>query len=189
MGNFIICILIFIIIFLLFLLIIKFYGIQKHNSIVTVPVVDLKKYQGKWYEIARLPNPFQHRCVRSSAYYQIIDNNRISVINSCIVDGMEYKISGTAYPYEGRITGDKMLIPGRLQIIFNNIPSVGIYNIIYISPTYHLAIVSSDKMRYLWFLAREPRINMSELLLLLRISQSLGYDVNNIIIDPYVIII
>ena len=33
------------------------------QAVTTVPAVDLQRYAGKWYEIARLPNSFQKKCL------------------------------------------------------------------------------------------------------------------------------
>jgi len=43
--------------------------------------VDLQRYQGTWYELARLPMFFQRNCVQSEAHYGLRDDGRIDVTN------------------------------------------------------------------------------------------------------------
>ena len=53
-------------------------------DLVTVPKVDLQKYSGVWYEIARLPNKFQKDCAGDvSAEYTMRDDGKIKVVNRC----------------------------------------------------------------------------------------------------------
>ena len=55
----------------------------------TVDYVDLSKYTGQWYEIAKIPNSFQDHCIKgTTAKYTVKKNGEIAVINSCI-DEME----------------------------------------------------------------------------------------------------
>ena len=42
----------------------------------TVNFVDLNRYVGKWYEIARYPNSFQKSCVGSMATYSLRDDGK-----------------------------------------------------------------------------------------------------------------
>ena len=54
----------------------------------TVPSVDLRKYSGVWYEIARLPNKFQKDCASDvTADYTLQQDGKIKVVNRCREDG------------------------------------------------------------------------------------------------------
>ena len=55
----------------------------------TVPQVDLQRYAGLWYEIAKIPNRFQKKCAgRTTAEYTLRKDGKIKVVNRCIqVDG------------------------------------------------------------------------------------------------------
>lgn len=58
---------------------------SQENLPTTVKYVDLKKYVGLWYEIAKIPNSFQDRCVKgTTAKYILKDDGEIAVLNSCI---------------------------------------------------------------------------------------------------------
>src|SRR5919112_419129 len=49
-----------------------------------VPAVDLSRYAGLWYEVARLPNRFEEKCAADvTAEYTPRDDGRITVVNRC----------------------------------------------------------------------------------------------------------
>ena len=45
--------------------------------------VDLQRYQGTWYELARLPMFFQRNCVQSEAHYSLQTDGTMAVRNRC----------------------------------------------------------------------------------------------------------
>lgn len=49
----------------------------------TVESVDLKRYQGKWFELARLPMFFQRDCAQSEAHYNVRPDGTVGVLNRC----------------------------------------------------------------------------------------------------------
>jgi apolipoprotein D and lipocalin family protein len=54
------------------------------KTLDVVPSVDILRYIGTWYEIARLPNRFQEKCAGDvTATYSILDNGEIMVVNRC----------------------------------------------------------------------------------------------------------
>ncbi|MDQ2841838.1 MAG: lipocalin family protein [Acidobacteriota bacterium] len=70
----------------------------KSPDLPVVPQVDLKRYAGKWFEIARLPNRFQGKCTSNvTATYTLQASGKVRVVNSCKQrDGKVSEISGTA---------------------------------------------------------------------------------------------
>ncbi len=73
------------------------------STLTTVDSVDLKRYSGKWYEIARIPNTFQRDCTGTvTAEYTPLPNGKIQVINSCQKSDNTWKsVKGTATPVAG----------------------------------------------------------------------------------------
>ncbi len=62
----------------------------QNNELKTVDYVDINKYMGLWYEIAKIPNKFQKHCIKGiTAHYSIKKNGEIKVINSCIDEDEE----------------------------------------------------------------------------------------------------
>jgi lipocalin len=63
---------------------------QERQPVRTVPAVDLSKYAGTWYEVAKFPNRFQRTCIGDvAADYAIRDDGRIDVTNRCRTEDSE----------------------------------------------------------------------------------------------------
>jgi apolipoprotein D and lipocalin family protein len=156
---------------------------QSTQPLEVVPTVDLNKYAGVWYEIARLPNWFQKRCVGDvTATYTLLDNGRIKVVNRC------RKESGEIDEAEGeaKLSGDDA--PNtKLKVrfapsILSFLPFVwGDYWIIALAPDYSYAVIGEPARKYLWVLSRTPDMNESTLNTLLDQIKAKGYDLTGLV--------
>jgi apolipoprotein D and lipocalin family protein len=119
-----------------------------------VPSVDLTRYAGKWYEIARLPNRFQRDCAgNTTATYTLRPDGKITVLNECrTADGRRKSATGTARVADPRGPNAK------LKVTFFW-PFSGKYWIIDLDPEYRWAVVGEPRRDYLWILSREPRLD------------------------------
>lgn len=119
----------------------------------TVSSVDLKRYVGRWYEIARYPNRFQRKCVGdTSAVYVLRPDGKIGVINSC------RKADGTFSTSRGTAKVVDKSTNARLKVTFFW-PFSGNYWIIGLDPEYRYAIVGVPDRKYLWILSRTPTLD------------------------------
>ena len=143
-----------------------------------VPQVDFERYAGKWFEIARLPNDFQDDCARDvAATYTPRPDGRITVVNRCVKsDGSVNEAEGVARRVEGKPPSvlEVRFAPGWLSFL----PMVwGDYQIIELAPDYTHAIVGTPDRKYLWILAREPKIDPSLYEKLKARAKAQGFDV------------
>ncbi|MCB2206026.1 lipocalin family protein [bacterium] len=145
----------------------------------TVERVDLERYAGKWYEIARLPNSFQEDCWNSTAEYTLIDDETVRVINRCEEDSVGGEIDdveGKAWVVEGSNNA-------KLKVSFFW-PFKGDYWILMLDDAYQWVAVGTPSREYLWIMARDPQ---PDYLPLDRIKQELarkGFDVTKLISRP-----
>ena len=142
------------------------------NSTDHIPPVsnfDLQRYQGVWYEIARLPHSFERDASDVRAEYILLPNQKVRVINRGKRNGQTIAIVGTATFEEDKNTG-------LLAVSFFR-PFYSTYKIIYLDKDYTLAIVTGDTMDYVWILAREPHISAEKLSMCLRKLDDWGYEV------------
>jgi apolipoprotein D and lipocalin family protein len=141
----------------------------------TIASLDVPRYMGTWYEIAKFPNWFQKKCVSNTqAVYSIRPDGNLKVLNSCkTADGEITQAEGTA-----RQQGPKD--SPKLQVRFapewlSFLPMVwGEYWVIDLDTQYQVAAVSDSKREYLWVLSRTPQLDKKtydELLLRLRDQQ------------------
>ncbi len=141
----------------------------------TVPSVDLHRYVGNWYEIARYPNRFEKDCVSDvTARYSLRDDGKIEVVNSCRrADGKIKTAKGSA----------KIIDPqsnAKLKVTFFW-PFYGDYWIVQLDPEYRYAVVSEPKRNYLWILSRTPRLPADTYTQILSRIREQGFDPSRLI--------
>ena len=152
----------------------------------TAASVDSARYAGRWYEIARLPMPFQKANEAAVAEYALLPNGTLSVHNIAIRpdDGSHHDISGYAVvlnPPEN----SKLSVHFRAWFApFIPIPKEGNYWILFVEENYQEAIVGTPDRKYLWILARTPKIPAHKLKDLLHRAGKLGFDETKMIYDP-----
>jgi len=126
----------------------------KSQTLQTVSSVDLKKYCGKWYEIASYPQRFQKGCNRTTAEYTLSEKGFVILENRCnkdSVDGKQSYIKGKAFVESN--SGNAKL---KVQFFW---PFTGKYWIIDLADDYSYAVVSHPNKKYLWILSRTPKMN------------------------------
>lgn len=131
---------------------------------------DLRRYLGKWYEIARIENEFEPKMDKVVAQYDLNDDGSIQVINSGYVDGDFKQIIGHAIT-----TGNKNI----LKVSF--FPGIySDYRVLVVGKNYDYALVGGDKDNYLWILSRTSKLNEDIIYDLIRIAKEKGYRVDKI---------
>lgn len=130
-----------------------FFGCSSKNPpLETVNKVDIQKYLGTWYEIARFEHRFEEGCKNVTANYSLKDNGDIKVINSCtqIETGEKTQATGVAYAVDK--TNSK------LKVSFFR-PFYGDYWVLMLDEEYKYALVGSPNREYLWILSRTKTIS------------------------------
>jgi len=145
-----------------------------------VESVDLQRYQGLWYEIARLPNRFQDQCARNvMAEYALMDNGRIEVVNRCTLsNGDVDEARGVARrPDPAREAALKVRFAPRwlswLPIVW------GDYQIMVLADDYESVLIGAPSRKYLWILARKPLLTDSRIDQLKAEAERQGFDSEN----------
>ena len=127
----------------------KYMGKEPLSTLETVSHVDLNRYMGVWYEIARYPNSFQKGCVGSRATYTLLDDGKVSVLNECY-DG---SFSGKLRSAKGKAWAVDKETNARLKVSFFWF-FAGDYWIIDIADNYSYVVVGHPQRKYLWILSR-----------------------------------
>jgi len=147
---------------------------QKVPTVVSK--VDLNRYMGKWYEIARLPNYFERKLKCASATYSLRDDGKITVLNEGnYIAEPEKKTSSKGVAW----IPDKMS-PAKLKVQFFW-PFSGDYWILYLDNDYRYVLVGDPDNKYLWILARDKKMDETTYNMLLQKAIDNGYDVKPII--------
>lgn len=133
---------------------------QGDQSVKTIAALDVSRYLGTWYEIAKFPNWFQKKCVSNTkAVYTTKPDGNLRVLNSCkTATGETSEAEGLA-----RQIGAKD--SPKLEVRFapewlSFLPLVwGDYWVIDLDPQYQVAAVSDPRREYLWVLSRSPQLD------------------------------
>lgn len=149
--------------------------ILKSQTLQTVPSVDLKKYSGKWYEIASYPQRFQKGCNCTTAEYTLTDKDYVIVENRCNKDS----VTGKQSYIKGKAFIEKNSGNAKLKVQFFW-PFKGKYWIIDLADDYSYAVVSHPNKKYLWILSREPKMNEAIYSEIISRLKEKGFDLNKI---------
>ena len=148
------------------------------STLEVVPSVDLNRYIGTWYEIARYPNRFQKEdCVGTTATYALREDGKISVLNKCrkgSSDGPENTATGKAWVVDPKTNA-------RIKVQFFW-PFSGDYWIIQLGEQYEYAVVGHPDRTYLWILSRTPKMEPELYAQIIARLKQQGYDPTKLIV-------
>lgn len=149
----------------------------RHPALPTVEHVDLDRYLGTWYEIARYPAPFQEGCVATSASYSPREGGGIRVVNRCLVESFD----GELREAEGRARIVDDATNAKLKVTFFW-PFWGDYWVLGLGPEYEWALVGEPGRKYLWILSRTRQMDPAVLDEIVSRLPALGYDAERLLI-------
>lgn len=144
-------------------------GKKVDNS--TVKTLDIKRYLGSWYEIARYDHSFERGLSYAHAQYALNDDGTVSVTNSGLKDG-KHKISKG----KAKLTDTA----GLLRVSFFG-PFYSDYRVMMLSEDYNYALVGSGSDKYLWILSRTPQVPSDILESILKVATERGFNTDKLI--------
>ncbi len=147
------------------------YGAEKMPELKTVEYVDVQRYMGTWYEIAKFPVWFEKGLVGVTANYTLLHSGKVRVINS----GYKKDFKGKLKTAKGRAWIVDKKTNAKLKVSFFW-PFAGNYWIIELGKDYEYAVVGDPSRKYLWILSRKPQLEESLYNELLRRIQEKGFD-------------
>ena len=147
-------------------------------DLTTVPSVDLGRYTGRWYEIARYPNRFQKQCTGNvTANYRQLADGKIEVVNEC------RKSDGKLDVAKGKAKVADTKSNAKLRVTFFW-PFYGDYWIIGLDPDYRWAVVGEPSRKYLWILSRTPELSAADNEAAMAVVRSKGYAPDKLVMTP-----
>jgi apolipoprotein D and lipocalin family protein len=161
---------------LILLTMLSIFSCKTAKDLPTVNKVDLTKYSGLWYEIARLPNSFEKGLECVTATYTVKPNGKIAVLNQGRPSTDKTKLKSA----KGTGWLPNANYPGRLLVSFFW-PFSGNYYIIALDENYNYALVGDPSRKYLWILARSKELDAKSYSKLLETANMNGFDIEKII--------
>ena len=152
------------------------------KSLHAVDKVELDKYLGIWYEIARKPMYFENKCARDvTATYTLNENGNIVVDNRCYSkDGKLNQSIGEAFVQNAPF--NSKLKVGFLPEAVRWLPVArGDYWILKLDEDYQTVLVGEPQRKYMWILSRSAHPDQGVVNSYLDYAKSVGYDLNDVI--------
>lgn len=156
-------------------------GLAKNAPLSTVSALDVPRYMGTWFEIAKYPNWFQKKCTGATkAEYRLENDGMVQVINRCRASSGETIEAIGAARQVGPATSPKLKVRFAPQWL-SFLPMVwGDYWVIDLDERYKLVAVSEPNREYLWILARTPRVDPNDYQGLLSRLLQKGFDLSKL---------
>lgn len=161
-----------------------YFGIAKVNAAPNKPTpvahVDLAKYAGKWYEIARLPMYFQRNCASDvTATYTANPDGSIKVDNQCQT-AQAQTLESIGKATKNGDTGSQLKVTflpkGLRWLPFGKAN----YWVLALDNDYKYALVGTPNQKYLWVLSRTPTMPESIYNSYVGLAKQQGYDVSKL---------
>ncbi|MDD1746600.1 MAG: lipocalin family protein [Methanomassiliicoccales archaeon] len=141
----------------------------------TVEYVDVKRYMGTWFEIARFPQRFEKGLVGITANYTLLPDGKVSVLNS----GYKQDFNGNLKTIKGKAQVVDTATNAKLKVSFFW-PFTADYWILELGKDYEYAAVGEESRKYLWILSRTPQMDETVYNGLLKRLQDQGFDISRL---------
>ena len=151
------------------------------DPLETVDSLDLQRYLGRWYEIARYQKGFEKNIIGTTAEYSLRDDGRIQVVNSGFkkaLDGPYTSVKAVAWRPDDNA-------PGALKVKFFGLFTSD-YLVFGLDDDYQWALVGNDERDSLWFLSRTSEISDETMQKMRDIAIKQGYDLTELYVVPQI---
>jgi lipocalin len=141
----------------------------------TVKELDLNRYLGTWYEIARFPHSFEKNLVGVTATYRLREGGKIEVLNQ----GFKNTLDGEQSKAVGKAKILNKAEPGQLKVSFFWIFYADYY-VLELDENYQYAMIGSSSDKYFWILCRTPQMASEIYEMLLEKARKRGYNLDKL---------
>lgn len=141
----------------------------------TAPGVDLDRFQGQWFEIAKLPRPTEVDCRATTASYKRTGSTTLDLIHECHVGSLDGPVRQSVA--HAKVPDGSS--PAKLSVDFGS-GYWGDYWIIDVGKSYEYAVVGHPTRKYLWIISRTAKLDQATLDGILQRAKDQGFETANL---------
>jgi apolipoprotein D and lipocalin family protein len=153
-------------------------GCATEPPLDVAPDVDLSRFQGKWYEIARLPRATQTDCYGTTAFYTRSPDGSLALVHQCNVGSSQGPLNTVSMV----ATVPQTSVPAKLALAVGGFS--GDYWILDVGQSYEYAVVGHPSRSYLWILSRTPTLDSATMQGVLARAESRHFDTSQLEFTP-----
>ena len=150
---------------------------NKTMNTTTVSNLDVNRFMGSWYEIARYEHSFEKGMTHVKANYSLLPDGTSRVLNSGMKNGKKKEIEGKARKKKDSNSNSKLEVSFFLWFYSD-------YFVFELDDNYQYAVIGSSSDKYLWILSRTPQLPQSTINDLLIKIKKRGYDTSKLYFVP-----
>jgi apolipoprotein D and lipocalin family protein len=140
--------------------------------------VELERFQGLWYEIARMPRDYDETCHDTIADYRLVSPNELEMTHTCHLDSP----SGSLSQFRAPAKASDPRVPAKLTL------DLGLYHgdywILDVGKDYEYALIGHPSLTMLWILSRSPSLDEKTLASLENEAGRLGFAASALRMTP-----
>lgn len=153
------------------------------RDLPTADYVDIQRYLGKWYTISSLPQFFTRNCVAQTAEYGLINEQTISVLNTCLKKKGKTTIKGQAV-VKNAATNAELIVT--FNSFFTRLFRVkGDYTIVKLDKNYRYVLVGDHKRKSMWILSRTETMPEADYKEYVSFAEEQGFPVKNLVFSKF----
>jgi apolipoprotein D and lipocalin family protein len=131
---------------------------------------DIARFEGRWYEIARVPRDYDADCHDTVADYRLTPSRQLDVRHTCFIESP----SGPLHEFRAVASVDDRAEPAKMSLQIGLY--TGAYWVLDVGARYEYALVGHPARTALWVLSRRPTLSETEWKHALSVARSRGYD-------------
>lgn len=141
----------------------------------TVESVDLKRFAGNWFEIARYETPLQADCSSAKITIKLLKKNKLDMLHAC-----HDKFTGETVHAQGIAEVENKKTNAKLKVSYMPLfQKWGMFGgsiwIIGLDPEYQHAILGHPTHKHFWILSRTPEVSPEKYEELVAMAKAQGY--------------
>ena len=141
----------------------------------TVANLQLERWAGPWYELARIPVPIGRDWVNTVETYTPKADGTYAVV----YEGRKGSAQGPRKVLQQRLRIPDPARPGEMQVSF--LPLVWLdYRLIYMDEGYRFMLVTGSTRNYLWLMGRDPKPGPEDYARLVARAAAMGFEVSRL---------